>query len=83
MTLDEITKEILEAVRENYEIGDDPDYTSDVNLFDYGYLDSLGAVQLTEYLEEKYSIEITQRDIVLYSMSTVDEIAEVVFSKLN
>lgn len=83
MTLEELTKEIMEAVRENYEIGDDPDYTADVNLFDYGYLDSIGAAELTEYLEEKYSIEITQRDIVLYSMSTIDEIAEVVFGKLS
>ena len=33
-------------------------------------------------LEETYNIEITQKDITLYPMNTIDEIAEVVESKI-
>ena len=83
MSLEEISTTIYEYIRGEYELEDDPDYTTDVNLFDYGYLDSLGATELILWLEAHYNIEISQKDIVLYPMNTVDEIAEVVFRKVS
>ena len=35
------------------------------------------------YIEEEYSIEITQKDVVLYPMNTIAEIAEVIANKLD
>ena len=83
MQMQEIMDTIYDYVRETYDLADDPDYTTDVNLFDYGYLDSLGATDLISWLEEKYNIEITQKDIVLYPMNTIEEIAEVVYGKVQ
>ena len=62
---------------------DDPDFNDDVNLFDYGYVDSLGATEIVLYLEDTFHISITQEDITLYPMNTVNEIAEVAERKLN
>ncbi len=62
---------------------DDPDYDEDVNLFDAGYLNSLGGVKLMAFLEERFSIEISQRDLILYPMNTLREICAVVERKLE
>lgn len=62
---------------------DDPDFSDDVDLFDYGFVDSLGATEIVLFLEETFSIEITQADITLYPMNTIDEIAGVVEQKLQ
>ena len=77
-------KEILRNyVIEHFEIeADDPDFSDEVHLFDYGFVDSLGATEIVMYLEDTFSIEITQKDIILYPMNTIEEIAEVVERKL-
>lgn len=69
-------------IREHFEIGDDPDFDLDVNLFDEGFVDSLGATEIVCYIEEEFAIKITQKDIILYPMNTVREIAQVVENKL-
>ena len=83
MELREIIDTLYTYVQEKYDLADDPDYTTDVNLFDYGYLDSLGATEVIVWLEEHYGIEITQKDIILYPMDTIEEIAEVVYGKVK
>ena len=62
---------------------DDPDFSDDVDLFDYGFVDSLGATEIVLFLEETFGIEITQADITLYPMNPIDEIAGVVEQKLQ
>lgn len=76
-----VTEKIFEFVREHFDIGDDPDYTPDVHLFDEGFVDSLGAVEIIAFVEEEFDVKITQKDITLYPMNTVNEIAKVVESK--
>lgn len=78
----EVTQKIFDYVRDYFEIGDDPDYTTDVHLFDAGFVDSLGAVEIIAFVEREFNIKITQKDITLYPMNTIEEIAEVVESKL-
>lgn len=77
-----VTETISEFIREKFDIGDDPDFTNDVHLFNEGFVDSFGAVEIIHFVEETFGIEITQRDITLYPMNTVSEIAEVVESKI-
>lgn len=83
MTLEMIKENLYNYIMEKYELEGDPDYTTDVNLFDYGFLDSMGATEVIMWLEETYNIEISQKDIILYPMDSVDEIAEVVFGKVS
>ena len=77
-----VTETITEFIREKFDIGDDPDFTTDVHLFNEGFVDSFGAVEIINFVEETYDIEITQKDITLYPMNTVEELAEVVESKI-
>lgn len=83
MNIDEIIKTLEDYIREQFDIGNDPDFTPDADLFEYGFLDSMGAMEVIAFIEEEYSIEITQKDIVLYPMNTISEIAEVVANKLD
>ena len=81
-------KNVKEALRnfilEHFEIdAGDPDFSDDVHLFDYGFVDSLGATEIVLFLEETFQVKITQADITLYPMNTINEIAGVVENKLN
>ena len=76
-----IAETISEFIREKFEIGDDPDFTNDVHLFNEGFVDSFGAVEIIHFVEETYGISITQKDITLFPLNTVNEIATVVESK--
>lgn len=78
----DIEKTVEDYIREYFEIGDDPDLTRDTHLFDEGFVDSLGALQIVRFLEETFGIQITQKDLVLYPMNTVNEISAVVRKKV-
>lgn len=80
--MNEIEQVIYDFIKEHFEIGDDPDFTPDVHLFDSGFVDSLGAIEILDFAEEHWNIEVTQRDLTLYPMNTVEEIAAVVAAKL-
>lgn len=76
-------KEVLyEFVKTKFEIGDDPDYSMDAHLFDLGFVDSLGATEIIIFAEETFGIEISQKDILMNDMNTINEIAAVIESKL-
>lgn len=77
-----IEEKLSEFIRERFEIGDDPDFTNDVHMFNEGFVDSFGAVEIIHFVEETYGIQITQKDITLYPMNTVNEIAAVIKKKI-
>ena len=77
-----IEKQIEEYIREQFDIGDDPDLTLDTHLFDEGFVDSLGATEIIMFIEDTFDIQITQKDLTLYPMNTINELADVVESKL-
>ena len=79
----DIEQIIFDYIAETFDIDrNDPDFTPDVNLFDYGFVDSMGATEIILFIEERWSIRITQKDLTLSPMNTVEEIAAVVESKL-
>ncbi len=61
---------------------DDPDFTDDVNLFDAGYIDSLGATEILLFLEDTFNVRISQEDITLYPMDSINDMVDVLESKL-
>ncbi len=83
MKLEDIISKLESYISEHFDIGDDPDYNAEVDLFEYGFLDSMGAMEVITFIEEEFGIEITQKDIVLYPMNTITEIADVVADKLG
>lgn len=77
-----VLSEIDAFLRTKYEIAqDDPDFSSDVHLFDYGYLDSFGAQELIEHIESTYKITIGNDDLVKYPLNTLNEISSFVVDR--
>ena len=77
------TAEIASAIRgyisDRFKVlVNDPDFTNDVHLFEYGYVDSFGALDLTIFVETTFDVKVTESDMVLYPLNTVNEIAEFV-----
>lgn len=87
MTLDAsavlpVLQQIDAFIRSTFDVAaDDPDFTSDVHLFDYGYLDSFGAQRLIEHLEATYQIKISDNDLVKYPLNTMTEISRFVVDR--
>lgn len=79
--MDEIIVKLDAFIREQCEVDDSPDYGLDVNLFDTGFMDSMGAVETILFAEEAFGVEISQRDVTLYPMNSVNEIAAVIAMK--
>jgi len=80
--MNEIEKTLYDFVKEQFDVGDDPEFTADVDLFGYGFVDSMGAFEIIGFTETTWKIEIDQRDLVLYPMNSISEIAAVVARKL-
>ncbi|OXM86318.1 acyl carrier protein [Paenibacillus rigui] len=80
--MQDLLQQLEDHIRTRYEIeADDDDFTVDVHLFDYGYIDSIGATALIAHIEKTYGIQVTNQDLMLYSMNTVREIADFIQQK--
>ena len=80
--MEHLAAELEAHIRDRYEIeADDDEFTKDVHLFDYGYIDSIGATALIAHVEKTYDIQVTNQDLMLYSMNTVNEIATFIAQK--
>lgn len=82
--LETVKNDLREYIIHQFDIEpDDPDFSDDVHLFDYGFVDSLGSAEIVLFIESKFNVVITQRDITLYPMNTINEIAAVIVKKLE
>lgn len=79
MQIEEIKAALRQYIREQFNVpAEDKDFNDDVHLFDYGYVDSFGAVTLTTFVKDQFGVEISNSDLVAYPLNTIQEIAEFV-----
>jgi len=72
----QIAEQLRHFVRAEFKVPDnDADFNDDIHLFDYGYVDSFGAVTLTAFVEKSFEIKISQTDMIAYPLNTINEIA--------
>jgi len=82
MTLDQAMITLKDFIERRFAIShDDPDFNEDVHLFQYGYIDSFGAVELTQFVEHTFGIQVNDSDLIVYPMNTVREIAAFVVGR--
>ena len=76
MDIHEIASELRGFIRDRFGVPEnDPDFNDNVDLFNYGYIDSFGAVELTSFVEKRFSVKFAESDWVQFPLSTVEEIA--------
>jgi D-alanine--poly(phosphoribitol) ligase subunit 2 len=80
----QIASRLRAFIRERFKVPEnDPDFTDDTHLFDYGYVDSFGAVDLTTFVETAFSTKISESDLIAYPLNTIREIATFVANRIN
>ena len=62
---------------------DDPDFSDDIDLFNFGYIDSIGAVELTGFVERQFGVQFTDSDWISYPLGTIREISTFVAKRLE
>jgi acyl carrier protein len=78
-TTDNIKDVLRSFIRTRFNVPqEDADFNDDVHLFDYGYVDSFGAVDLNTYVQETFSIKVNQSDLIAFPLNTIQEIASFV-----
>lgn len=81
--MEDIVQQLTDHIRTRYEIDpDDEDFGVDVHLFDYGFIDSIGATALIAHIETTYGIQVTNQDLMLYPLNTINEIAAFISRKI-
>lgn len=76
MHTEDIGSALRTFVRQQFSIPeDDPDFTDDVDLFNYGYIDSLGAVELTGFIERQFEVRFTDSDWINFPLNSIREIS--------
>ncbi len=74
---------IREYIREHLiNLDDEIEFTDEDNIFKAGYVNSLFAMELLTYLENKFCIEIGFEDIEMENFSSVNRIIGFVERKL-
>lgn len=79
MTEQEVTTAVEDFVRREFSISpSDDNFRHDVDLFEDGYVDSVGVTELLAFLETTFEVEIPEEDLFSAEFSTITGIARIV-----
>ena len=78
MKIDDICKILSDSLIELNKLKeDDENFSFEVDLFDYGYLDSFGVVELLEEISARFDLDITNEDFYR-DLRNIESIAKVI-----
>ena len=61
----------------------DPEFDRKVDLFERGYIDSVGFVELLEFLSQEFGVEIPDEDLLDDDFSNINGIVRIVSRNLE
>jgi len=79
VTRSDIADSLETFVRDQFDVSDsDPGFDRRIDLFESGYIDSVGVAELLEYLTMQFDVEIPESDLFSDHFSNIDGIASIV-----
>ena len=79
MNPDQIGDSVETFVRDQFNVSDsDPGFDREVDLFDGGYVDSIGVAELLEYVTQEFGVDIPESDLFSDQFSSIEGIASIV-----
>jgi acyl carrier protein len=79
VTEQDVAAAVEEFARREFSIKpSDRRFDRTVDLFEDGYVDSIGVIELIQFLERTFAIEIPEADLFSPEFSTIDGIANIV-----
>jgi acyl carrier protein len=74
-----IADRLEKFLREQFLVADDdPMFTRAVDLYETGYVDSVGLVELLAFIDDEFGVEVPEEALLSPSFSNIDGIARVV-----
>ena len=75
----EVADSVESFVRREFNVSDsDPGFDRKADLFESGYIDSVGVAELLEYLSQEFEIEIPESELFSNDFSSIDGIASII-----
>jgi acyl carrier protein len=75
---------IEKFIRDQFSVSPtDPEFNREVDLFERGYLDSVGYVELLEFLSQEFGVEVPDEDLLDDDFSSITGIARIVSRNLG
>ena len=81
--IDEITTEVLNWVYEKFPLAKNNKISDNDSLLESGIVDSLGILDIVAFLEETFSIQLSDEDMVADHFETVRSIASFTYIKIS
>lgn len=79
-----IENRIEEYIRTQFSVSpSDPGFGPEADLFEEGYVDSVGVVELLEFVGQEFAVEIPEEDLLSDDFSTLGGIARIVRRSLG
>jgi acyl carrier protein len=79
MELSEVEERIERFIREQFAVSvADPHFDRSVDLFETGYVDSVGVVELLAFLNEEFGVEVPENLLLSEDFTYVNGIARIV-----
>jgi len=77
--VDAIADRIEKYLRDQFSIvDDDPGFTRTVDLYDTGFVDSVGVVELLAFIEEEFGVDVPDSELLSPRFSNIEGIAQIV-----
>jgi acyl carrier protein len=75
----EVADSVETFVRREFNVSAaDPGFDRSVDLFENGYVDSVGVAELLEYVTQEFNVEIPESELFSDEFSTIQGIASIV-----
>jgi acyl carrier protein len=76
---DDVASRIEAFVRAQFDVHpDDPGFNRKADLYESGYVDSVGVAELLEFLREEFELEVPESELLGDDFSTIEGIAGIV-----
>jgi len=72
--MDKTKQKIKEFIIENFLFGEESDLNDDTSFLEEGIIDSTGVLELIEFLEEEFEIEIDDEDMIPENLDSLNNL---------
>ena len=84
ITLEQISQNIRKFLFENYLFGyDENEFSNDSSFLKFGILDSTGILELIQFIESQFAIEVKDEEILPENLDSINSVSGLVWKKIN
>ena len=80
--MSEIREKVREFIVENFLFGKDDGLMDDASFLDEGIIDSTGILELVNFLEEEFSINVEDDELVPQNLDSINNVAAFLAKKM-